>query len=336
VTNEISPLIFNKTWITLHLVKEIMNMKKLKVTLAILVAAVMAGNAATEATTGIVGYSNVTAPSGTVAIVPGFVKSAKFTGTATVTGQSFGVSGLSVGELDQSNFSDKPNYPTHYVEITAGAYEGYSYDIVSNTGTSVTAANVPSAIDGQTVSVVIRPHVTLDDIASASMADYSDAVNLINPDGSTTTRYYAAGSWIAEDFSTAAGHTVIYPGQAVLLSSGGVEIITSGDVKTTKTAVPLYAAAVNYVGPLSPGGNTKVTQLQIAPSLAVYSDGFNQFTTDGTMTTIGTYYSDGVDVLDAGFSPLPSNATDSIQINTGFALSAGADGYWIMPSPLDR
>jgi len=310
-------------------------MKKLNVALAILVAVVSAGNAE-PVYSDIVGYSNVTAPSGTVAIVPGFVKSAKFTGTATVTGQSFGVSGLSVGELDQSNFSDKPNYPTHYVEITAGDYEGYAYDIVANTASSVTAANVPSAINGQTLSVVIRPHVTLDDIASASMADYSDAVNLINPDGSTTTRFYAAGSWIAEDFSTAAGHTVIYPGQAVLLSSGGVEITTTGIVKTTKTAVPLYAAAVNFVGPLSPGGDTKVTQLQIAPSLAVYSDGFNQFTTDGTMTTIGTYYSDGVDVLDAGFSPLPSNATDSIEINTGFALSAGADGYWIMPSPLDR
>jgi len=316
-------------------VKEIMNMKKLNVTLAILVAAVMAGNAQTSVTSDIVGYSKIGAPSGTVALVPGFVKSPKFAGSATLSGQSFAVT-MPAGELNQSNFSDRPNYPTHYIEITAGDYEGYAYDIVANTPTSVTAANVPSAINGQTFSVVIRPHVTLDDIASASMAEYSDAVNLINPDGSTTTRYYAAGSWIAEDFSTAAGHTVIYPGQAVLLSSGGVEIITTGVVKTTKTAVPLYAAAVNYVGPLSPGGDTKVIQLQIAPSLAVYSDGFNQFTTDGTMTTIGTYYSDGVDVLDAGFSPLPSTATDSITTNTGFALSAGADGYWIMPSPLSR
>jgi hypothetical protein len=312
-----------------------MNMKKLNVALAILVAVVSAGNAE-PVYTDIVGYSNVTAPSGTVAIVPGFVKSAKFTGTATVTGQSFGVSGLSVGELDQSNFSDKPNYPTHYVEITAGDYEGYAYDIVANTASSVTAANVPSAINAQTLSVVIRPHVTLDDIASASMADYSDAVNLINPDGSTTTRYYAAGSWIAEDYSTAAGHTVIYPGQAVLLSSAGVTLTTTGVVKTTKTAVPLYAAAVNYVGPLSPSNDTEVNKLQIASLMVPYTDGFNQFASDGFMTTTGTYYSDGTDILDAGYSPLPPTATDSIEINKGFALSVQADGYWIMPSPLDR
>jgi hypothetical protein len=312
-----------------------MNMKKLNVTLAILVVAVMSGNAE-PVYSDIVGYSNVTAPSGTVAIVPGFVKAAKFTGTATVSGQSFGVSGFSVGDLNESAHSDKPNYPTHYIEITSGAYEGYSYDIQSNSGTSVTAANVPIEIDGQEVSVVVRPHVTLDDIASTSMAEYSDAVNLINPDGSASTRYYAAGSWVAEDYSTAAGHTVIYPGQAVLLSSGGVTLTTTGVVKTTKTAVPLYAAAVNYVGPLSPSNDTEVNKLQIASLMVPYADGFNQFASDGFMTTTGTYYSDGTDILDAGYSPLPPTATDSIEINTGFALSVQADGYWIMPSPLDR
>jgi len=322
----------------MSLMKELMNMKKLSVAIGILVTAVMAGNAQpTSATTGIVGYSKITAPSGTVAIVPGFVEAAKFTGTATVTGQSFGVSGFSVGVLNPSAHSDgRPNYPTHYIEITSGTYEGYLFDILSNSGTSVTAANVPSAINGQVVSVVVRPHVTLDDIASTSMAEYSDAVNLINPDGSASTRYYAAGSWVAEDYSTAAGHTVIYPGQAVLLSSGGVTITTTGDVKTTKTAVPLYAAAVNYVGPLSPSNDTGVNKLQIASSMAPYNDGFNQFASDGFMTTTGTFYSDGTDILDAGYNPLPPTASDSIEINTGFALSVQSDGYWIMPSPLDR
>ena len=127
-------------------------MKKLNVALAILVAAVMAGNAE-PVYSDIVGYSKIAAASGTVPIVPGFVKSPKFTGSATLSGQSFAVT-LPAGELNQSNFSDKPNYPTHYIEITAGDYEGYAYDIVANTASSVTAANVPSAINGQTLSVV--------------------------------------------------------------------------------------------------------------------------------------------------------------------------------------
>jgi hypothetical protein len=312
-----------------------MNMKKLNVTLAILVTAVMAGNAATV-TSDIVGYSKISAPSGTVTIVHGFVKAAKFTGPAIVSGQSFAVSGFSAGALNTSTYSDRPNYPTHYVEITSGPYEGYAYDIVSNSGTSITASEVPFELSGQTVSVAVRAHVTLDDIASPSMADYSDAVNLVNPDGTATTRFYASGSWVAEDYSSPAGHTVLYPGQALSFSSGGATITTTGVVKATKTAVPLYAAAVNFVGPLSPSGDTKMNVLQIAPYLAPYGDGFNAFTNDGNMTTAATYYSDGAAILDAGYSALNPSATDSIGTNTGFAVSVTADTYWIMPSPLNR
>jgi hypothetical protein len=70
--------------------------------------------------------------------------------------------------------------------------------------------------------------------------------------------------------------------------------------------------------------------------MAPYNDGFNQFASDGFMTTTGTFYSDGTDILDAGYNPLPPTATDSIAINTGFAISVQSDVYWVMPSPLDR
>ena len=310
-------------------------MKKMNLLLGTLLATVALSHAV-DSYSDVVGYSKVTAPSGTVTIVPGFVKAAKFSGTASVSGQSFSVSGFSAGSLNPSVFSDRPNYPTHYIEITSGTYEGYSFDILSNTASSVTASGVPSALTGQNVSVAVRAHVTLDDIASPTMADYSDAVNLVNPDGTATTRFYASGSWVAEDYSSPAGHTVIYPGQAVSLSSGGVTLTTTGVVKSTKTAVPLYAAAVNFVGPLSPSGGTKMDVLQIAPYLAPYADGFNAFASDGNMTTVATYYSDGIAILDAGYSPLAPGATDSIETNTGFAVSVTADTYWIMPSPLNR
>jgi len=55
VTNKNIPLILNITWFRLSLVKEIMNMKKLNVALAILVAAVMAGNAQSTVTSDVVG-----------------------------------------------------------------------------------------------------------------------------------------------------------------------------------------------------------------------------------------------------------------------------------------
>ena len=68
MTNKNFPLILNKTWITLSEVKEIMNMKKLNVTLAILVAAVMAGNAQTVSSD-VVGYVNQTFAAGSDTIV---------------------------------------------------------------------------------------------------------------------------------------------------------------------------------------------------------------------------------------------------------------------------
>ena len=213
-------------------------------------------------------YSNVNASSGTVLIVPGFVKASAYSGSATISGQNLSATGLTTGALNTSNHSDRPNYPTHYVEITAGTYEGYSFDIASNTATQITSVGLPSELNGQTVSIVVRPHVTLDDLLAPGLADYTDAVNIINPDGSSTTRFYASNSWIAEDFATPAGHTVIYPGSGYTLSSGGVTLTLTGVVKATKTAVPLYAAAVNYVGPMNPGGNSRVNDLGIAPVLA--------------------------------------------------------------------
>ena len=118
----------------------------------------------------VVGYSQINAASGTVLIVPGFVKASAYSGLATISGQSLSATGLTSSALNTSNFSDRPNYPTHYVEITAGAYEGYSFDIASNTATQITAVGIPSALNGQTVSIVIRPHVTLDDLLAPGLA----------------------------------------------------------------------------------------------------------------------------------------------------------------------
>lgn len=287
--------------------------------------------------TPIVGFRKTSLPSGSVCVVPGFVKSPVYQGSSLITGQTLAVSGLTAGSLNSSNFNDRPNYPTHYVEIVAGVYEGYTYDVASNTANQVTVSGLPSSLNGQTVSIAIRRHVTLDDLAQGNngLLDYSDAVNIMNSDGSSTTRIYVSGSWVAEDFSSPAGHTVIYPGNGVVFSSGGATITTTGVVKSTKTAVPLYAAAVNYVGRQNPSGESKVVNLGIGTSLLPYSDGFNVPSFDGSMATVGTYYSDGSAMLDAGYSPLASNATDSVPADSGIQVSVGSDAVWIMQSPLN-
>lgn len=287
--------------------------------------------------TPVVGFSKVNLPAGTVYLVPGFVKAPVFSGSSLVSGQSFAANGLVAGSLNGSNFNDRPNYPKYYVEITSGPYEGYSFDINSNTSSAVSVIGVPSALSGSTVSIVIRPHVVLDDLVQGQVGllDYDSAVNMPNPDGTTTTRFYASGSWIAEDFSTPAGHTVIYPGNAVALSSSGGSLTTTGVVKSTKTAVPLYSAAVNYVGQMNPSSATMINKLNMAAPLSPYLDGFNTFSTDGSMTTIGTYFSDGAAILDAGYNPLDQNSADAVNSNFGFAVSVSSDTVWVMPSLLN-
>lgn len=293
-------------------------------------------SAQTTVSTPIVGFRKTTLPSGSVCIVPGFVKGPVYQSSSLISGQNFAVTGLTSGAFNESSFSDRPNYPTYYVEIVSGTYEGYTFDVQSNSASQVTVSGLPSQLNGQTVSIAIRPHYKLDDLAAGNngLLDYSDAVNITNPDGSTTTRYFASGSWIAEDFASPAGHTVIYPGSGVVFSTGGASITTSGTVKTTKTAVPLYAAAVNYVGRMNPSGSSLVSGMNMAGILVPYTDGFNVPSFDGQMTTTSTYYSDGVETLDAGYSPLAPGATDAIPADSGVQVSVSSDTVWIMNSAL--
>lgn len=307
------------------------------IVLALFTFSLAIGNSQTVSTP-VVGFSKVNLSSGTVLLSPGFVKATQYGGSAVITGQSFSATGLISGNFNGSSFSDRPNYPRYYVEIVSGVNEGFAFDVVSNSSTSITATGVPASLNGQTVTIAVRPHVTLDDIVTAQsgLSDYSDAVNLTTPDGGTLTRYYASGSWVAEDFSTPAGHTVIYPGNAISVSTAGaVSLTTSGTVKPTKTQVPLYASVVNLVGPMNPAGASKINALGIQYALEPYADGFNTYASDGSGVTTGTYYSDGSSVLDAGFSPLDQTSPDSVPSNVGFAVSVSADTYWTMPSPLN-
>jgi len=119
-------------------VKEIMNMKKLNVTLAILVAAVMAGNAQTTVTSGIVGYSKLNINQGGRLIAPVFHHQPVYVGSSTITSGVLSVSGLTAGSLNQTSFSDRPNFPTHYVKIvSSGSFEG----LVLCTGDGSTSAD---------------------------------------------------------------------------------------------------------------------------------------------------------------------------------------------------
>lgn len=306
---------------------------------------------AQTATTDPVGFTTAPVPVGTSIIVPTLLNSAVFVGNALLSTSANTITPSTnpswvANAFQPTQFaSPTPNYPTHYAEVAEGAYEGYAFDVLSNTSSAiaVAAGDIPVALNNQTVKVIIRPHITLNKLieGSSNLSAYADAVNIYQGDGGISTRYYDGTSWVAEDFSTPAGHTILYPGTGVAFTANAANasLLLLGPVKTTKTAVYVYSSAkVNLVGPLNPGSSTKIVSplmSSIATAMQPYADGFNRFSTDGLLTTVGTYYSDGTQLLDGNFNPLPPSATDDIPVNQGIGLTATQDSVWITKSPLN-
>jgi hypothetical protein len=331
-------LILNESWITLSEVEGNMNMKKLNVALAILVTAVMGGNAQTV-TSDIVGYSKVSVPSGTRAVVPGFVKSAVFTGVGTITSQSLSASGLAADALKPTSFTDgRPNYPTHYIEITSGAYEGYSFDVSSNTGTSVSVSGLPSALNGTQVNYVIRPHLTLGDIDSSNLPDGNVVLNIFNNPSTpaVTYLYDSAGAWYDGNGNYLMNHVVIYPGTGISLNntSGTFSITFSGSVKPTKTAVPVYKnAAVNLVGPMNPSTSTTLTAWSAPLPTDTVANILSSTGDNGVSLTLLTDIGSTI-LYDGNGNELTST---SIEGQNALSMSAMTqDGYAMFKSPLQQ
>ena len=106
-------------------------MKKLNVALAILAATVMAGNAATEATSQIVGYQKITLPFGGKNLAPTFVKPNVYQGSATISGTTVTTStgALSSLTLGPTAFAAPVlNYPRYYAEVTTSTSPFYGYN----------------------------------------------------------------------------------------------------------------------------------------------------------------------------------------------------------------
>jgi hypothetical protein len=324
-----SPLILNTLWFKLSLVKEIMNMKKLNVTLAILVAAVMAGNAQTSVTSDIVGYSKLTINQGGRLIAPVFHHQPVYSGSSTITSGVLAVSGLTPGSLNETAFSDRPNFPTYYVKITSsGVYQGLVLDVVSNTDSSITVAGAPSDLTGA-VSVQVIRHYTLQDLANQStdLIPYQDAVTFYDAGNLKRTYYYDGAGFIADDYATPASQVVVYPGSGVILNAGSNSAITMiGNVNTTKTLVPIYAGE-SIVAPTDPSGITKVALIDLGPSMAAYSDAASVVRLDGSLATT-TYYTDGIDMLDDTYTTITPGGSPVVEAGNGFIINAAVDGVW--------
>jgi len=213
----------------LSLVKEIMNMKKLNVTLAILVAAVMAGNAQTTVTSQIVGYQNIpikgsNGGAAAFTFVPAqLAKSPAFTGLGSASGAVVTLSGGAVGDVTTL---------PHYLVIKSGSGLGYISDVVSSTSTTVTTAQDLSAYITSGTTVALIPHVLLSDllgtgtslvIQGGSSDASADLVYVVNADGTSLVPYYYKNAGIGtkgwKNASTGAVESVVrvYPSESMII-----------------------------------------------------------------------------------------------------------------------
>jgi uncharacterized protein (TIGR02597 family) len=224
-----------------------MNMKKLNVTLAILVAAVMAGNAQTV-TSDVVGYTtlNVRAKSGS-ANASTFAalnvhRPAVFKGT--VAGKSVDGSNRSVLSSPAGSFTSGGFIVAGskcYVRLTSGSNAGQIGEIVSNTDSAITIAQNWNSIVDTTTTFEVRPYWTLSTafpsgggLTGGTSATAADNVTVINPaTGASDVFYYNTtnSQWRKgnTDFST----QIILPGSGILISrkqTSAVSIVITGEV----------------------------------------------------------------------------------------------------------
>jgi hypothetical protein len=139
---------------------------------------------------------------------------------------------------------------------------------------------------------------------------------------------------VAEDNTSPAGQTIIYPGNGLTLSSAnanGATVTLSGNVKTTPTMIPLYSGVLNLVGPMNPTAQTNLVNLGIAPDLTPNVDYFNTYSTDGSLTVLASYYSDGTHLLNGPSGPtLPANdTTHLIPGSSGIGVTIANDAVWV-------
>jgi hypothetical protein len=313
VTKKIYPLILNKSWIRVSEVKEIMNMKKLNITLAILVAAVMAGNAQTSVTSEVVGYQTRVAPRGLTPLSLPLVKNPIFAGTVT----SKSGTSIALGSVIPVGTSIAKPY---YLEVTSGDLAGERVDVVITPGSANVVMN--STSPGNTsnlstlangTSVVVREHTTLGDLDSACSPALvgSDDDNvcdriLFMVNGAFVNYMKRSDGWYEDGGYDEMSALPIRPGVGCFLwrkSNTATTLTQVGTVRSNKFARPFNAGyqfyAPAYPLDITPNGMgaTSANGWSTGERIHIFANGTfvaNLLdTSDTTGGSGGTWYEDG-------------------------------------------
>lgn len=291
--------------------------------------------------TPVVGFQKITLPVGGKAIAPTFIKANVFQGSATIAGSTVSVAANSLTglTLGPTEFSNRENYPKFYAEVTQtnSPFYGYNFDITAaNTSSAFTSQNIPFGLSG-TVTIAIRPHLTLADLSPASLAN-GDSITVANdPSGAVSTYYVYNGGWIGSDFDTSKSfsHVIIPPGNGLIYSGQDTELqlTLSGVVKSTPTAVPVYQNAyANLVAPVNPSAAINYASQNIASGIGSGA-AFTVYSSDGSFVEESVYYSTGSGLLDGSFTAISTvNVPGATAVSVG---SLNSDAVWIIPAAIN-
>ncbi|MEO0795328.1 MAG: hypothetical protein AAFX93_09210 [Verrucomicrobiota bacterium] len=185
-----------------------------------------------------VGVVNMVIPSGNSLVSPVFVENPSFSGMSTSLVE--GVDSTTItfeATLTPSAFAPGA-FPTYYAEVSSGSAEGFSFDVLSNTATTVVVDGLLITDFGlsQNETFIVRKHVTLDSFFAGSALARRDSVTFFNSDGTSETIQFDGSEW-----DNGEGLRPIYPGTGFLTAlRSDVEVTTDGMVKTTDTIIPIY------------------------------------------------------------------------------------------------
>jgi len=246
-----------------------MNMKKLNVALAILVTAVMAGNAQTNVTSDIVGYQTTSVPVGlSTAAFPLLNADLLKTSATTLSGTALGLSGqTNVG----SQFVASEPY---YLEVYSGTNKGDRFEI--NETATIAAANGTVVLDSTSVSntfpvgslggnlngatVAIRKHVTIEQVQAMSSsawtfnstASNADQIQFFDNAAQAYVSYYLrdATTWRQVGKTATANKTPVPAGTGVFISkkTSPYTLTATGAVRNNDFAMP-YVVGLQLQGP---------------------------------------------------------------------------------------
>lgn len=297
-----------------------------------------------SATSGVVGFSTASCPAGGSVIVPSLVNSSVYQGSAAISGDGLLVtptvspSWIANTYNATSFLAPAPNYPKFYIEIVSGPNEGLILDVGSNTTNSIALASAaPAAVRGGSFQIALRPHVTLSQLfanASGLSAGDDQVIVYDASTGGANIRTYVGGANVFVAGVSPAGHTPIYPGTGFIVSLvEPVNLTFMGEVKPTKTQVPLWPAGANIVGVMNPASATLLYGNSLGTLLAPGDDVIAVYSNNGLMVP-KTYRNDTVGNIVFGPNALTPASTDALPLNSGAVISVVDPITWIINSPL--